>query len=242
MEAWLTDLAASHADVLVGIDISAGLPFVDADGYFPGWTESPDDARSLWALVDAAAAADPHLGAHDFVTGEAARYFRRPGNLGDRYGKQRSGRLRLTEVASRDQGLANPYSTLNLVGAAQVGLASLSAMRMFHRLRGVVPVWPFDPLPASGPVIIEIYAALAGLAGGLPRGRTKVRDRARLSGVLERLGHHHPGVPGTIDDHAADALMTAAWLAGVAGDARLWRPRGMSARVAATEGWTFGVA
>ena len=53
---WLTVLADDAADMLIGLDLSPALPFVDAGGYFPGWADSPDDARALWATVDRLAA------------------------------------------------------------------------------------------------------------------------------------------------------------------------------------------
>ena len=41
--------------------------------------------------------------------------------------------------------------------------------------------------------------------------------------------------------HAADALLTAAWLRAIAGDAAPWSPAPLSTALAATEGWTFGI-
>jgi hypothetical protein len=43
-----------------------------------------------------------------------------------------------------------------------------------------------------------------------------------------------------IDDHRADALVTAAWLRRNASDAQLWQPPALTALIAQTEGWTFG--
>ena len=145
----------------------------------------------------------------------------------------------MTEERQRAQGL-NPYSNLNLVGAAQVGKSSLTGMRMLHRLDRRLPVWPIDPLPASGSVIVEIYTSLAAIAAGLPKGRTKIRDAATLDAALARLGSR-PHVPlARYVDHATDAILTAAWLRAASSDAALWEPTGLAA-VAATEGWTFGV-
>lgn len=152
-------------DTLVGLDLGLSLPFVDRGAFFPGWTESPPDARSLWALVDRLSGGDPHLAASSFVDHpEASRHFRRVGGReGDQFGGGR-GRLRVTEIGQMRMGL-NPYSNLNLVGAAQVGKSSLTGMRVLHRLAGRIPVWPFDPVPARGSVIVEIYTSLAAVAG-----------------------------------------------------------------------------
>ncbi|WP_204315773.1 hypothetical protein, partial [Stenotrophomonas maltophilia] len=68
-----------------------------------------------------------------------------------------------------------PYSCFNLVGASQVGKSSLTGMRVLHRLRGKVPLWPFDPLPEAGPVLVEIYTALAARAAGMRKGISKIR-------------------------------------------------------------------
>ena len=37
-------------------------------------------------------------------------------------------------------------------------------MRLLYRLAGRLPVWPVDPLPAEGSVVVEIYTTIAALA------------------------------------------------------------------------------
>ena len=234
---WLRD--ALPPDTLVGLDLGPALPFCDAGAYFPGWGRSPPDARTLWALVDAICDGEPNLGATAFVDHpQASRYFRRHGaRTGDRFGTGR-GRLRVTEQAQRAAGL-NPYSNLNLVGAAQVGKSSLTGMRMFHRL--VLPFWPFDPFFSNGSAPAEIYTTIAALAGGRSKSRSKVRDLAALDAALALLGSapYRDGV--TLDDHRCDALIGAAWLRQVAHRSNLWSPPLLTPNVAITEGWTFGV-
>ncbi|WP_235513445.1 hypothetical protein [Sphingomonas sp. Leaf11] len=237
---WLTMLADTQADMLIGLDLSPALPFVDAGGYFPDWPGSPDDARALWAMVDAMAAGDPHLAATSVVDdAELSRHFRRHRALGDRFGQGR-GRLRRCEERQRAAGFS-PTSCFNLVGAAQVGKSSLTGMRVLHRLAGRIPVWPFDPLPPSGPVIVEIYTTIAARAAGVRAGRSKLRDADQLDAALAVLGSAPHAPSPRYDDHATDALLTAAWLRGVAHDPALWSPPALSPRVARTEGWTFGV-
>jgi hypothetical protein len=225
---------------LVGIDLSPAFPFADAGAYFPGWHGSPANAQDLWALVDALCVDDPHLSASSFVDHpDACHYFRRHGNrTGDRFGTGR-GRLRMVEERQRAHGLS-PYSCFNLVGAAQVGKSSLTGMRVLHQLRGAIPVWPFNPLPAAGPVVVEIYTSLAARAAGLRAGISKMRDGHALDTALLALGSapHAPLLRYT--DHATDAILTAAWLRTVAHDQTLWHPEGIDT-VATTEGWTFGV-
>lgn len=235
---WL--LSDLPAETLVGFDMGIGLAHADAGAFLPGWNESPADARSLWALVDAICANDPHLGAAGFVDHpEAARHFRRHGGReGDRFGGGR-GRLRVTEHVQQAMG-CSPCSNFNLVGAAQVGKASLTGMRLLHRLGGALPVWPVDPLPPAGSVVAEIYTAIAAMAAGRSAGKSKVRDHAALDAALAALGSETPGGHGPIADHAADALIAAAWLRRAADDGRLWHPPGLTPAIAATEGWTFG--
>ena len=227
-------------DILIGMDLSPAFPFRDHGAYFPGWEASPPDAKGLWSLVEAIATADPHLAANAFVTHpEASRHFRLPGQLGDRHPPGR-GRLRVCEHGQRAQGLS-PYSCFNLVGAAQVGKSSLTGMRVFHRLAETVPVWPFDSLPESGAVVVEIYTALAARAAGVRRGMSKLRDGPALDSALAALDSAAHAPLDRYDDHATDALLTAAWLRRTAQDARLWQPHGLTPQIAKTEGWTFGV-
>lgn len=237
---WLAGLAAAEADMLIGLDLSMGFPFVDSGAYFPGWHGSPEDAPALWALVDALSSADPHLSVPSFLSHpDIAAHFRERGRVGHAFAGT-MGRLRQTEHGQAAMGL-RPYSCFNLVGAAQVGKSSLTGMRVLHRLRGVVPVWPFDPLPPRGPVIVEIYTSLAALAAGRAPGRSKMRDLPALSAALSAFDARAE-VGSALSDHAADALVTAAWLRRHADNPALWGPRGMTQAIAATEGWTFGVA
>jgi hypothetical protein len=113
---------------------------------------------------------------------------------------------------------------------------------VLHRLAGRLPVWPVDPLTAAGSAVVEIYTTIAALEAGRAAARSKMRSRAELDAALAALGSATVGGDGPIDDHSADALLTAAWLRGAAGRSALWRPRAMTAEVARTEGWTFGVA
>jgi hypothetical protein len=237
-------IEAMPANTLVGFDLSPGFPFDDAGAYFPGWDQSPGDARALWALVDAICEKDEYFGAQSFVNHDSAsRYFRRHGlGAGDRFGASRAGRLRVVEQVSRDLQLANPYSCLNLVGAAQVGKSSLTAMRMFHRMAGALPFWPFDTDSGQGSLMVEIYTSIAAIAANRAKGRSKVRSAGELDGALAAL-NSAPCAPLTAyTDHATDAIITAAWLRKVHADPSLWSPKAMTAEIATTEGWTFGVS
>ena len=114
-------------------------------------------------------------------------------------------------------------------------------MRVLHRLGGVVPIWPFDPLPDHGPVIVEIYTALAARAAGLRKGLSKIRDSASLDEALAAFGTRPHAPLARYDDHSTDAILTTAWLRRAVADAALWHPEHLTPKIAQTEGWTFGV-
>ena len=189
MLGWLLDVAAAGTDMLIGFDFSAAFAFADHGAYFPDWSESPADLPGLWALVEQLSARDPHLGIDGFLSHtEARRHFRHAkGDVGDLF-EAGAGRLRRVERHQRDTKQAASVSNFNLVGAAQVGKASLSGMRLFHRLAGRIGFWPFDPVPDRGPCLIEIYTSIAARAAGRPKGRTKMRDALALDAALAALG------------------------------------------------------
>ena len=232
------------ANTLVGMDLGIALPFADCGGFFPGWEDSPRDAPALWRLIDTIAKDESDLAANAVIAHPVLRpYFRDGSDTGAHFGCDGAphgrGRFRVTEHAQARMG-CKPYSNFNLVGAAQVGKSSLTGMRMLNRLRGVLPVWPVDPLPEAGSVLVEIYTTLAALEAGRSPGRAKMRSYESLNAALAVLGS--PPVPGegAIDDHATDALLTAAWLRHVAHEPARWSPAGLTPYIARTEGWTFG--
>ena len=239
---WLLDLARTKTNILIGFDLSMAFPYFDEMNYFPSSKESPINAKALWKLIDQISADDPHLGASSFLRhNEALRHFRHSkDHIGDLF-TGGIGRLRAVERHQRETGQGNSSSCFNLVGASQVGKSSLTGMRMLHQLNGAVPIWPFDPLPKNGPVIVEIYTTLAAWAAGLPKGRSKIRDYAGLKVALDALNTPCPSHLQRYDDHSTDALVTAAWIKQVAGNRELWAPTLLTDAIAEKEGWTFGV-
>ena len=232
-------------NTLVGMDLGIALPFIDCGAYFPGLVDTPTNAPALWAMVDQMCDDDLHLAANNFVDHPGiAAFFRRHGGRegvhfrcdGATHGR---GRFRVTEMAQAAMG-CRPYSNFNLVGASQVGKSSLTGMRLLRRLRGHLPVWPIDLLPATGSVLVEIYTSLAALEAGRSAAATKMRSTEELNAALKILGS--PPVPecGPLDDHSADALLTAAWLRTVADQPHRWAPAALNDEIAQTEGWTFG--
>ena len=223
------------ARTLFGFDMCFGLPFADAGAYFPGDADSPVDVRALWAEVAATAADDPHHAAPAYVAHRRRHFW-----LGAADGpRQARARLRVVEQADKARG-NTPSSVFVLVGAAQCGKASLSGMRLLSELKGV-PVWPIDPLAATGPAVVEIYCRMFAQMGGA---RGKLRARAALDAALVMLGSAPCGntVPEHFDDHTGDALISAAGMRTIAGDQSYWSPAKLTPEIAATEGWTFGLA
>lgn len=236
---WLLRHGEQGTRMIVGLDLSPGLPFIDKGAYFPGHPEAPSDARSLWSMIDDACSDEPHLSASTFPLREGIRdYFRNHSETGRLFGAG-AGRFREVEKRQRLAGV-NPVSCLNLVGAAQVGKSSLTGMRMLHRLNRRVPVWPFDPVPKAGPLVVEIYTSIAARAGGVPKGRSKIKDPVSLDRVLHSLGSEPHRPLAVYDDHSTDAILTSAWLRTAAFNPQLWQPAGLTPEIAATEGWTFG--
>lgn len=230
----IQDVADAGERVLIGIDCSFSLPFVDHGAYFPGDADEPAGPRALWAEIDRVAADEPDLAAHAYI-----EYRRRHFWCGAADGVQRPfARLRVAEAVHRERRMGNPCSPYVLVGASQVGKATLSGMRLLARLDGM-PIWPFDPVPADGPLLVEIYCQTFALDGGF---RGKIRSRAQLGEALERLGSRpQRDVPESFDDHVGDALISAAGLRRVAPIPAYWAPAPMTPEVARTEGWTFGI-
>ena len=219
---WLGGLSG---DVLVGMD--AGFGFAAVPPF-----DQP--ARDLWAEVEAVCAAEADLGGHGFI-----QYRRDAFWLGAADGPRHlRAHLRVTEQVYKQSGLGVPTSNFVLLGASQVGKATLTAMRLLHRLQW--PVWPFDPLTERGPVILEIYAQAFARQGGF---RGKLRDVESLNIALARLGSlpMPAAFPATFPDHVGDALITGAGLRAIADQPHWWQPAALTPAIAVTEGWTFGV-
>lgn len=229
---WL--LANAREPLLVGFDFSFSAPFVARGAHLPGETRTAD-AKALWAYVDAASG-DADLGAASFLEKRRGQHF----YLGAADGPK-ADFLHWRGCEAASDGSRKPSTVYDAIGASQVAKASFAGMRLLHHLRGAVPVWPFDPVPQSGALIVEIYTAIAARAAGLPKGRSKLRDAASLDEALANLGGERHAPLQRYDDHSTDAILAAAWLRASAPRPELWSPAAMTPEIAATEGWTFGV-
>jgi hypothetical protein len=228
---------AQQGNTLIGFDFSFAPPLVTRGSYLPG-DDVPGDAAAFRAYVDALCD-DEDLGAASFLEQHHRRHF----YFGSADGRKADYmHLRICEAAYNAGGGGKPSTVYDAIGAAQVAKASFAGMRLLSQLQGRVPVWPFDPLPNSGPAIVEIYTSIAARAAGMRKGRSKLRDVASLDEALAMLGSAPHSPLAHYTDHATDAMLTAAWLRANAARRELWEPQGLTLRVARCEGWTFGVA
>ena len=232
---WL--LAHRGEPMLVGFDMSFCAPFLERGAYLPG-ESTQTDAKAFWAYVDANSP-DDDLGAASFLDSRRGVHFYLGAVDGE---KAKFLHFRRAEAIHNAAGFGKATTVYDAIGAAQVAKASFAGMRLLHHLDGRIAVWPFDPVPASGMVIVEIYTAIAARAAGLRKGLSKLRTPDALDGALAALGStsHAPLV--RYDDHSTDAILAAAWLRANAGRREFWLPAGLTAEIAQTEGWTFGVA
>lgn len=234
----IAEWIAAHADehVLIGFDMSFCAPILDRGAYLPGESLATQ-ARDFWAYVDAQSG-DEDLGAASFLDRRRGTHF----YLGAADGpKADFMHFRRCEQHFNASGGGKVTTVYDAIGAAQVAKASFAGMRLLHHLSDRVAIWPFDPLPPRGAVIVEIYTAIAARAAGMRKGRSKIRERQALDDALVALGST-PHAPLTrYDDHSTDAIVTAAWLRANAGRADLWHPPGLTPEIAQSEGWTFGI-
>jgi hypothetical protein len=233
---WLLRRAGKEP-TLFGFDFSFAPPIVERGEYLLGEPGVPRTAREFWAYVDAKCD-DEDLGAASFLELAHRKHFYFGIADGVKAGFMH---FRQCDARLNAQGGRKTASAYDAIGAAQVAKASFSGMRLLHHIRPHVPIWPFDPRPATGSLVVEIYTSIAARAAGRPKGRTKMRDAQSLDAALTAMDSApHAPLP-RYDDHSTDAILTAAWLRRVADNQLLWNPPALTPAIAATEGWTFGV-
>jgi hypothetical protein len=231
---WLLDRAAKEP-TLFSFDFSLAPPFVERGAYLPGEAGIPDNARDFWVYVDTNSR-DEDLGAASFLEEVHRRHF----YFGIADGvKADFVRFRVCDANLNAQGGRKTASAYDAIGAAQVAKASFSGMRLVHRLDGKVAIWPMDPLPATGSVVVEIYTRIylrrAGMSG------KKLRSRADLNRALIGLGSKPVRLSFEPNDHQTDALVTAAGMRAHLANPLAFSPPDLTPEIARTEGWTFGI-
>jgi hypothetical protein len=225
----------TETPTLFGFDFSYAPPIVERGAYFPGDEGVPTDAKSFWAYVDESCD-DEDLGAASFLEQRHRRHF----YMGAADGTKRDFlHHRVCEHAFNAIGGGKASTLYDAIGAAQVAKASYAGMRLLARLNSALPVWPMDPLPPGGSAIVEIYTRVFILMAGL-NGR-KIRSIAQLNEALAALGSAPMRLPREPSDHETDVLVSAAGLRRIADDDAYWDPPQLTARIARSEGWTFGV-
>jgi hypothetical protein len=231
---WLRE--QRDTSLLVGFDFSFAPPLIERGAYLPG-EHTPHSARDFWAYVDARCE-DADLGAASFLEARRGTHF----YLGAADGpKARFMHFRRCEAHYNARGGGKPSTVYDAIGAAQVAKASFAGMRLLHRLGRDIAVWPFDRRPDHGPLVVEIYTAIAARASGMRKGLSKLRDAESLDMALSAFGSRAHLPLSRYTDHATDAILTAAWLRAQANRADLWHPPALTREIAQSEGWTFGV-
>ena len=232
---WLIKRAAIEP-ILFGFDISFAPPIMERGEYLPGEPGVPKTARDLWAYVDTKSG-DEDLGAASFLETVHRKHF----YFGIADGaKADFVRFRQCDAHLAAQGGRKTASAYDAIGAAQVAKASFSGMRLLHGLDGKVAIWPMDPLPTAGSVVVEIHTRIflrrAGMSG------TKLRTRIDLNRALKGLGSPPARLRFEPNDHQTDALVTAAGMRTlVQSEPAAFAPQGLTPAIARSEGWTFGV-
>jgi hypothetical protein len=228
-------LLAQNDDLLIGFDFSFAPPLVERGTYLPG-ESLPTTAKEFWAYVEAVCE-DEDLGAASFLE----RHHRPHFYFGAADGvKADFLHWRQCEILNRTSS-GKTSTVFDAIGASQVAKASFAGMRLLNLVRSRMSVWPFDSLPAAGPLIVEIYTAIAARAAGVAKGRSKIRDGAGLDNALAAVGSAPHKPLDRYTDHATDAILTAAWLRHVAENQAIWKPGQLNRDISQTEGWTFGV-
>jgi hypothetical protein len=231
---WLVERAAAEP-TLFGFDFSFAPPLIERGEYLPGESGVPSDARAFWAYVDERSG-DEDLGAASFLEQVHRKHF----YFGSADGvKADFVHFRRCDAALNAAGGRKTASAYDAIGAAQVAKASFSGMRLLHRLDGKVAIWPIDSLPHGGSAVVEIYTRIYIRNAGLPG--KKIRTAGELDHALAALGSPPAALDHVPTDHQTDALVTAAGMRAHLSNQHAFAPLGLTAEIARTEGWTFGV-
>ena len=231
---------ATHHRVLAGIDFAFAHPY-GTKTYYPGVSSSPEDAQSLWEMIDTVNGDQDHLyGGGIWHHPEFGPFYNAP--VKDGRGKKFESRRRVTELASASVNGRHPSPTFNCVGPAGVGTGSLAGMRLLHRLVGNASIWPMAMVPEASLTVVEIFPSLYFSMAGVTD-RSKKADP--LGTLNQALGWWQSLPVNAIaerlpDQDDADALISAAALRMLGHDGLPEVPE--ATRIdACREGWIFGV-
>src|SRR6185503_17314985 len=129
---WLEHQLDRQRRLLIGCDFAFGFPFEQSDGYLGGRAAGVDDIFALWTLIENKSSDDPDFGCARFVNDpDYASLFWTAGPRPASWIE----RKRLTEHACGDATKTWPDTLYKLLHSKQVGKASITGMRVLHRLR-----------------------------------------------------------------------------------------------------------
>jgi hypothetical protein len=220
---WLSGEFDKGLRALVGFDLAFAMPY-EADGYLAGC--GAKDAFALWDLVEEASAGEADFGAAAVPADPrfVACYWTK-GTMPASWKLRR----RQAELSCASETGTHPETVFKLIGAKQVGKASLTGMRVIRHLRqkhaGRVSIWPFEP--AQGSVLVEIYPTLFRKLSA--HGLTKLRTVGELNRALRALGSKRLCSRAALSDHDTDALISEGYRLSAV-DKQIGR-----------EGWIYGV-
>lgn len=226
---------------LIGFDFAFAYPYCDVERYFPGYPQSPSNGPSLWSLVDQVCESAP-----DFYGGD---FYKNPGAPFAEYllyqtyrGELYQERFRVTEQRCRELR-TSPESVFKCVGPKQVGPGSVAGMRLLHKLstQRVARIWPFDSDAGNdASVIVEIFPQVFLSLAGVNRPVLSKAEQVQSALAFYQATLTEPLRRSFYTEDERDALVSTAALRHLAQGPSLWRPDGLSPRVALTEGWIYG--
>ena len=168
---WLERQLDGRHRLLIGLDFAFGFPFEPACGYLGGCAPDVDDIFALWSLIETKSRDEPDFGCRNFLSDPAYRQLF--WTVGPKP-KQWIERKRRTELACAESTGTWPDTLYKLLHSKQVGKASITGIRVLHRVRSRcgdrVAVWPFETVRAAA--LVEIYPTLC---------RTFTRGRRGIS-------------------------------------------------------------
>ncbi len=240
---WIQKKAKEEKRILIGIDCNFGYAretgqkhFGQRYNYQDLWSEVNRTSQDLDNFYAQGFWTDPRFRDDFWITGA-----QRPDFKINR---------RQTEIACQRIGLGSPESPFKLIGAKQVGKGGLAGMRLAYHLTqqlgSTVCLWPFQlqHLNQAKIVITEIYPRL--FIRMASQQAKKIRSIPDLNHILSYFQTHPFHSDIKINDHKADAIISAAGLRFLCGSNAtipdtISAPFGMTADIASTEGWIFGV-
>lgn len=239
---WLVQLQRNGERVLAGFDFAFAYPYCDEDAYFPGHDRAPEDAESLWELIDSIC-----QDARDFYGGPFYKNQNAPFSdylLYQSYGGEYySSRMRITERCCAEIGV-NPSSVFKCVGPDSVGIGSVAGMRLLHHIKSYLNndflIWPFQAIDNCRSVVVEIFPRLFyKLADVNPR---DWRSLSTVNKALRYFGSNELPLDRTIEsEDQIDAIISAAAIRYLSIKSNTWQPAELSKCARVFEGWILGV-